>query len=166
MDIKSNWIRKGFIGTLLIVAVSMLTLPTSRAKGVSGYSDIEGTAVREFPQGGARKLAGAKTARSNIQLASTDPSVLKTEHNTPAKDFTTYCSACHGRSGKGDGPAAIALQPKPRNLTDSNFQKKRTDDELVTVILSGKGAMPSFKAQLTEIQIRDLVGYIRTLVKK
>lgn len=27
------------------------------------------------------------------------------------------CTACHGTSGKGDGPAAVALTPRPRNFT-------------------------------------------------
>jgi mono/diheme cytochrome c family protein len=31
--------------------------------------------------------------------------------------FVRYCSACHGVEGRGDGPAASALQPPPANLT-------------------------------------------------
>jgi mono/diheme cytochrome c family protein len=31
--------------------------------------------------------------------------------------FRAYCAACHGASGKGDGPAAGALKTKPANLT-------------------------------------------------
>ncbi len=30
--------------------------------------------------------------------------------------FTTTCSSCHGTDGKGDGVAAAALNPKPRNF--------------------------------------------------
>ena len=44
--------------------------------------------------------------------------------------FTEYCAACHGKSGKGDGPAAAALTPKPSDLTQ--FAKKY-----------GKGMFPS-----------------------
>ena len=33
------------------------------------------------------------------------------------KLFGTYCTACHGTAGKGDGPAAVALTPRPRNFT-------------------------------------------------
>ena len=33
------------------------------------------------------------------------------------KLFTTICVSCHGADGKGDGPAAAALSPKPRNFT-------------------------------------------------
>jgi mono/diheme cytochrome c family protein len=45
----------------------------------------------------------------------------------PASDakemFTSYCAPCHGASGKGDGPAAAALTPKPADLTQ--FAKRR-----------------------------------------
>ncbi len=31
--------------------------------------------------------------------------------------YLRYCASCHGGSAKGDGPAAIALQPPPTDLT-------------------------------------------------
>jgi mono/diheme cytochrome c family protein len=31
--------------------------------------------------------------------------------------FLRYCASCHGVGGKGDGPAAAALQPSPADLT-------------------------------------------------
>jgi mono/diheme cytochrome c family protein len=34
-----------------------------------------------------------------------------------AEDFATFCSACHGLGGKGDGDAAATLDRKPADLT-------------------------------------------------
>jgi mono/diheme cytochrome c family protein len=31
--------------------------------------------------------------------------------------YATYCASCHGPTGAGDGPAARALKPPPRDLT-------------------------------------------------
>lgn len=31
--------------------------------------------------------------------------------------FLRYCTSCHGDGGKGDGPAAAALQPPPADVT-------------------------------------------------
>lgn len=31
--------------------------------------------------------------------------------------FMNNCSSCHGQKGHGDGPASLALNPKPRNFT-------------------------------------------------
>ncbi|WP_312527818.1 c-type cytochrome [Paracoccus sp. (in: a-proteobacteria)] len=41
------------------------------------------------------------------------------EIKTPSgqADYQQYCSACHGATGKGDGPAAKDLTPKPADLT-------------------------------------------------
>ena len=33
-----------------------------------------------------------------------------------AEDFATFCSACHGAGGKGDGDAAAVLDRKPADL--------------------------------------------------
>ena len=34
-----------------------------------------------------------------------------------AEDFATFCSACHGAGGTGDGDAAATLDRKPADLT-------------------------------------------------
>lgn len=34
-----------------------------------------------------------------------------------SEDFASYCAACHGMSGKGDGEGATALGRKPADLT-------------------------------------------------
>lgn len=31
--------------------------------------------------------------------------------------FVSYCASCHGKDGKGDGPAAAALKQAPADLT-------------------------------------------------
>jgi mono/diheme cytochrome c family protein len=31
--------------------------------------------------------------------------------------FATYCAACHGETGRGDGPAAAGLPARPADLT-------------------------------------------------
>jgi mono/diheme cytochrome c family protein len=40
--------------------------------------------------------------------------------NTMSQEmFKTYCAACHGLEGKGNGPAAPALKKEPANLMES-----------------------------------------------
>jgi hypothetical protein len=48
---------------------------------------------------------------------------------------------CHGESGKGDGPAAAALTPKPRDYTDATWQKSVTDDQIRKAITGGGAAV-------------------------
>jgi mono/diheme cytochrome c family protein len=47
------------------------------------------------------------------------------------------CHNCHGLSGKGDGPTARFLSPSPRNFTNPEFHKNRTDGEMYWVIKNG-----------------------------
>lgn len=80
-----------------------------------------------------------------------------------AKIFQTNCETCHGPQGHGDGPVGEALDPKPQNLAE--LQAVATDDYLYWRIAEGKPgtSMPPWKNILTEEQIWQLVGFIRTL---
>lgn len=55
--------------------------------------------------------------------------------------FDTLCSTCHGKTGKGEGAAAAALNPKPRNYTDKAWQKSVTDERLAKAIVEGGPAV-------------------------
>ena len=55
--------------------------------------------------------------------------------------FNERCVVCHGSEGKGNGPAAGALNPKPRNYTDSAWQATVTDDQLRKAIKLGGAAV-------------------------
>jgi len=79
--------------------------------------------------------------------------------------FTTTCVPCHGSSGRGDGPAAVALNPKPANYTTSAISAE-SDGSLFWKLSEGRGAMVGFKATLSETQRWELISYIRTLQGK
>ena len=55
--------------------------------------------------------------------------------------WTMRCSLCHGASGKGDGPAAGSLNPKPRDMSDQKWQGSVDDARIETVILKGGPAL-------------------------
>jgi len=62
--------------------------------------------------------------------------------------YDNQCAACHGPAGKGDGPAAAALNPKPANLTDKAFMQGMPVDchfYLVSEGVKGTG-MPPWKS--------------------
>ncbi len=78
--------------------------------------------------------------------------------------FEGNCAMCHGNTGKGDGPAGAALNPRPKNLSDKAVQTQ-TDGELFWKISEGRGAMPPWK-MLPEKDRWSLVQYIRSLAAK
>jgi cytochrome c oxidase cbb3-type subunit 3 len=85
------------------------------------------------------------------------------------KLYGQFCASCHGQSGKGDGPAAAALNPKPRDHTDKEAMSKLSDDDLLKVIKNGGASvgksplMPAWGASLKDDQIKDVIAYVRTL---
>jgi len=91
--------------------------------------------------------------------------------------YTINCASCHGETGRGDGPVAIAVPPPPpRDFTVGDFKYDAdengtvgTDADLKTVIAKGAGAfggnmmMAAWGGLLSDEDIDNLVAYIRTL---
>lgn len=69
----------------------------------------------------ARSLADAMMATVGLRYGPPHPP------NVPKGEalFNTHCAACHGTSGRGDGPAAAALKPAPANLVASGLTPYR-----------------------------------------
>ena len=85
--------------------------------------------------------------------------------------FTQNCAACHGPAGKGDGAAAAALTPKPRDLTEKAYMVGLQDQYLVNIVQKGGAAvgksamMPPWGAAMKDDEIRDVITFVRTLAK-
>ena len=95
-------------------------------------------------------------------------SVLLLSISTRAADdaaalYKTKCAACHGADGSGN--TAMGKAFKLRDLGSDEVQAQ-TDAQLTTITSDGKAKMPAYKGKLTDDQIKELVGYIRTLKKK
>jgi high-affinity iron transporter len=76
--------------------------------------------------------------------------------------YANRCAFCHGTTGKGDGPAGVALKPPPRDLTDPQYWKTADREALRAVITNGKPgtAMVAFKETLSPDQIDGLLLHI------
>src|SRR5262249_13511006 len=86
--------------------------------------------------------------------------------------FASRCATCHGAGGRGDGPAAANLTPRPRDYTDASWQKSVTDDQLRKIILeggfaSGKSPLMPPNPDLTDKRdvLEGLVGIVRSFAK-
>jgi cytochrome c oxidase cbb3-type subunit 3 len=83
--------------------------------------------------------------------------------------YDTYCVACHGATGKGDGAAASTLTTKPADHSDGNVMNVMTNEDLFKAIKEGgagvgkSNLMPAWNATLKDEQISDVVGYVRSL---
>jgi len=85
--------------------------------------------------------------------------------------YRQNCAPCHGVSGKGDGLGAQGLPVRPADHTDGAVMKGRSDAFLRDVISKGGSAMglspfmPAWNGMLNDVQIQNLVDYIRTLAR-
>ena len=84
--------------------------------------------------------------------------------------YKEYCSQCHGATGKGDGPAASGLEPKPAIHANSPFDKVPID-YLYNVINHGGAAMgkspnmPYWGLTLGQQGVADVMAYLKATFK-
>jgi mono/diheme cytochrome c family protein len=105
--------------------------------------------------------------------AATTATATTTTAEAPTEDlFKTRCAPCHGESGKGDGPGAAALNPKPRTYTDVAWQGKVTDEDIKKTILYGGAAvgkspaMPANPDLDGKPELDELVKHVRSFKGK
>ena len=78
--------------------------------------------------------------------------------------YERHCQKCHGVGGWGDGPDAHTLKVAPANFHRfSSFLK--SDEELLRTIEHGVvfSPMHSWRGQLTDGEMQDVVAYVRFL---
>ena len=81
--------------------------------------------------------------------------------------YKANCVACHGESGRGDGPGAGVFKPPPRDHTDKAYMSTLSDKEIGDIIkmggaIKGKPLMPS-NPQIGGDDLAALVAYVRSL---
>ncbi|HEX3477549.1 MAG TPA: cytochrome c [Kofleriaceae bacterium] len=79
--------------------------------------------------------------------------------------FNTVCVMCHGADGTGTGPAAAALNPKPRNYTDAAWQASVTDGQIKDIILKGGAGVGKSPLMPAQPQLADKPEVLDGLVK-
>lgn len=93
------------------------------------------------------------------------PAATKEQLVIGKKIYTKSCVACHGESGKGDGPAAAAFQQKPADFTDPEHSKFYSDMGRMHIIKKGSKDTPmaGWEGVLNEEEIQSVHAYIRSL---
>jgi mono/diheme cytochrome c family protein len=107
---------------------------------------------------------------------------------TGADLYARYCTSCHGRDGRGDGPLAASLKRPPADLTTiAKRAGGRFDESAVLAMIDGRRLvaehgpreMPVWGARFEEehsgealhayvglLQSRALVDYLRSIQTK
>lgn len=81
--------------------------------------------------------------------------------------YTQNCAPCHGPKGKGDGPAAATLNPKPRDHSNGQYMDQLSDQKIADTVrmggvISGYPNMPS-SPHIQGEDMAALVAFVRSL---
>ena len=85
--------------------------------------------------------------------------------------YKEYCAQCHGAEGKGNGPAASGLEPKPAVHANIPFEKIPLDYLYNVIYYGGKGVgksplMPYWGLTIGGTQgVSDVIAYLKTTFK-
>ena len=112
-------------------------------------------------------------------------SAPQTSASSGSEMFANYCASCHGRSGKGDGPAAPALKVTPSDLTTlSKTNGGKFPWDRVSHVLSGETEVAAHGSKdmpvwgpvlravshgdqgVVQLRIRNLTEYVESLQAK
>jgi len=124
---------------VLIIGLAAGLLPELRGAQAAGQKN--------------RWTVPAKVRKMKNPLAD-DPSAR--EHGRAL--YKLRCAMCHGEKGRGDGPVAESLTPRPTDLIPA--VKKQTDGELFWKISKGRLPMPGFELTLSERDRWALVSFL------
>ncbi len=105
-------------------------------------------------------------------LLVSEKAIAEGDSEAGAKFFKSLkCAACHGKDGKGQGPAAKAMKIKTADWTDKGAMKMLKDDFLKDIITKGGKAvskskrMPAYSKKLKPADVVDLVAYVRSFAQ-
>lgn len=167
---SETWV--GFGMTLVAFAFGVAVVLICRVKPRVRYGTLLGAIVLSA-LGAVLVYQTAVQAASQIAVSPIAPEFARIVRSPVRGDppnlaagsqiYAQSCAVCHGTGGKGDGPSAAVLNPKPFDLTVHS--RLHTEGELywwVTNGIAGTG-MPAWQTGLTDLQRWQVVAFIRTL---
>lgn len=139
-------VRKAFVSIIAVASLALAIACTSQATDSGGAP------------GAAKAMAKAEPPAPAVT-----PAVLEQGQTL----YKANCAACHGDTGKGDGPGAGVFKPPPRDHTDRAYMSTLTDKQIADIIkmggaMRGKPLMPSHP-QFKDPELQALVAFVRSL---
>jgi mono/diheme cytochrome c family protein len=148
MKAMQHWTRIGLLGATLGLSAGSLAC-----------KDTDGGPFPAAPAPNAKDFKSGKTQGDSLEPTAAPTPV------TADLIFSTRCATCHGQDGKGDGPAAQALNPKPRNYSDPEWQKSVTDAQIKKTIVEGGAAVGKSPLMAPNADLADKPVVLDELVK-
>ncbi len=143
--LKSRWRRLANMGAAVVIGL------------IGTFAVLEATANGPALPGVIVPVAPASARLLHSPIAPTPNQIAAGQ-----QIYQQNCAVCHGARGKGDGPAAANLNPKPFDLTV--HAPMHTEGELYWWVTNGitGTAMPVWGNRLSDLQRWQVVTFVKT----
>ena len=128
--------------------------------------------LRLLAFGVALQLSFGVAEHANAQIAvwaatGTPNARITDDARTKAGDiFSERCAACHGADGRGNGPAAANLKPRPIDFHNHNWQRSVTDDAMTKAIVFGGHSVGKSSQMAANPDLENEPAIVAALVEK
>jgi mono/diheme cytochrome c family protein len=145
----------------LLIAVVVVDFASAGSKVNFGDDEADSQKGAKTPK--------AKPAKEKAEPAPQVDIVATGDRAAGEKIYKLNCASCHGFSGAADGVAASKFNPRPGNHRNAEVMDGLDDFMLFKVIREGgkalgrDSAMPAFGQGLNDLDVWDLIAYMRTL---
>ncbi|MBT5469787.1 MAG: c-type cytochrome, partial [Nitrospina sp.] len=140
------------------------------AENPQDFTPHSGEYLADLSMRGARHIIGYLMTLGVEDFKYYEPWTSKEFQNTNPKNgarvYREYCVQCHGPHGKGDGPGASGLEPKPAVHAELPLSDYPEDYLYNLVFYGGKSVgkspnMPDWGMTIPTQDLADLIAYLR-----
>src|ERR1700722_14085515 len=145
----------GFRRLAIVLAILFLLTPSAKL--------LAGTIL----EGNSRTVIADNSSSTSAAQGNNNAKVAVTPQARAEADdiFESRCVACHGSEGRGDGPAASNLNPKPRDFHNPKWQKSIDDATIARAIVYGGSAVGVSGEMASNPDLEDEPGVVAALVE-
>ena len=149
-----------------VLLVAILALALAGCEWFSTMSDPASIEPHERQPLLAAEHAVPLNGLPEYDLTNADERLSNPQPSSPASletgraYYDTFCSVCHGRTGRGDGPLTRRFPAIPAIATAQ--VAGYTDPYVLALISKGRGLMPEY-SRIPMTARWDMVNYVRTL---
>lgn len=149
----------GFRRLAIVFAIATLLAPsTTLTAGTDSNSQSR--------QVSADETSGSGHASPNTHGRDGQSGITQQARAEAADIFESRCVACHGSEGRGDGPAASNLNPKPRNFHNPQWQKSISDETIARAIIYGGRSVGVSAEMAANPDLEDEPAVVAALVER
>lgn len=157
LSIEATWVQPGvsawvFAGVCLVLVASVLVVARRRAAALVAAAAGSGALIW------ALSVPAYPDTYRRSSVAYDAVSVAR-----GMALYTQHCVSCHGVAGRGNGPLATTMQPRPPDLSEPHTAL-HTAGDMFSWLTHGKPAspMPGFSHVMSEEDRWDAINFVRT----